>query len=126
MALPLMEPARRNLAYLFAAAGVLWLGVVYVTLSPLVLWPAVVCIISCVLLKLWPKEKFSGAWVTSSALLGFVLSAYQTYQAANHITGAFAFVAPFSLILFLLFAVYHLFLIYAENTGTAEEEEEEK
>ena len=126
MALRLIEPARRNLAYLFAGAGVLWLGVVFVTLSPLVLWPAVVCIVSCVLLKLWPEEKFSGAWVTSSALLGFVLSAYQTYQAANHITGAFAFVAPFSLVLFLLFALFHLFLIYAENTGAAEEAEEKK
>jgi hypothetical protein len=125
MALPFIEPARRNLAYLFLAAGIAWLAVLFATLSFLIVWPTVVLLVSGVLLKMWPEARFSGAWVTSSAILGFVLSAYQTYAAASHLTGALAYIAPLSLVLFLLFALYHLFLVYAGNTSEEEKEKQQ-
>lgn len=120
---PLLEPAKRNVAYLFLAAGVLWLGALYATSSILILWPAVACIVSFALLKVLPEQRISAAWVMASGLLGFLLSGYQAYVAATFLTGPFASVAAVSLVVFFVFALYHLFLMYAGRSQSKEEEE---
>lgn len=118
-----MEPAKRNVSYLFLAAGLLWLVALYATSSVLILWPAMACIVSFVLLKVLPDQRLSFAWVMASGVLGFVLSAYQVYVSLTFLIGPFGTVAAVSLVVFLVFAVYHLFLMYAERSQPAEEEE---
>ncbi|HUI86846.1 MAG TPA: hypothetical protein VLY21_06800 [Nitrososphaerales archaeon] len=122
--LPFLEPAKRNVSYLFLAAGVLWLGALYATTSLLILWPAVACIASFLFLRFLPQERISYAWVLASGFLGFLLSGYQAYAAATFLGGPFASVAAVSLVLFFIFALYHLFLMYAGRVKPPEEEEE--
>jgi hypothetical protein len=121
--LPLLEPAKRNASYLFLVAGVLWLGALYATSSILILWPALACILSFLLLRFLPNERFSLAWVLASGFLGFLLSAYQAYVAATFLGGPFASIAAISLVVFFVFAIYHLFLMYAGRAKPKEPEE---
>lgn len=121
-----MEPVRANLAYLFLIAGVIWFGMVYVTSSLLILWPAVACLVGGLLLKLRAESKLSNPWAVSAALLGFLLSGYQAYMAVPFMVGAFALVAVPSLVLFVVFAILHLFLLYGSGVQPKSEEELER
>jgi len=121
--LPFLEPAKRNVSFLFLAAGVLWLAVLAVTSSILILWPAVACILSFLLLRFVSGQTVSYAWAAASGLLGFLLSGYQTYVAVTFLSGPFYTVAAVSTVLFFIFAVYHLFLIYAGRIRPEEPEE---
>jgi Ca2+/Na+ antiporter len=121
-----MKPIRANLAYLFLAAGVIWSGLIYLTSSLLILWPAVACVVGGLLLKLVADNKMSNIWAISAAVLGFVLAAYQAFAAVPLLFGAFSIVAIASLVLFFLFAVLHLFLLYGAGVQPEETEEEEK
>lgn len=120
--LPLLETAKRYLAVLFVAAGAFWLAMIYVTSSVLLLWPAAACIASGGLLRFMPKERFSAAWISSSAIMGLVLSAYQSYAAVSLLPGGFVTVAAISLVAFLVFAVYHAVLLYLNVAGQKAEE----
>jgi hypothetical protein len=121
-----MRPIRANLAYLFLVAGVLWFGIIYLTSSLLILWPAVACVVGGLLLKLVADNKISNIWAISSALLGFILAAYQAVAAVPLLVGAFSIIAIASLVLFLVFAVLHLFLLYGAGVQPEEAEGEEE
>jgi hypothetical protein len=120
-----MGPIRANLAYLFLVAGVIWFGLIYLTSSLLILWPAVACVVGGLLLKLVADNKISNIWAISSALLGFILAAYQAVAAVPLLIGAFSIVAITSLVLFFIFAILHLFLLYGAGVQPEEGEEEE-
>ena len=110
---PILRTLRANAAYAFIAVGVVWLAVAVLASSAYVLWPVLACFVSGAFLKLRPGERFTWAWSVSSAVLGFLLSAYQIYAWAPFIGGSFTTIAGASLIGFALFAVVHLFLFYA-------------
>jgi hypothetical protein len=120
--LPLLETVKRNLAYLLLAAGVIWLAALFATSSVLLLWPAAACFASGALLKVRREDRFSAAWVSSSAIMGLVLSAYQSYAATLLISGEFVSIASISLVAFLAFAILHAILLYA-NVRSPETEE---
>ena len=100
-------------AYAFVIAGLAWLAVAYELASLLVLWPAVACIVAGVLLKLRPGARLTWAWATSSAVLGLLLSAYAAFVAAPVISSAFSSIAIASFAAFSIFALAHVFLLYA-------------
>lgn len=104
---------RANSAYAFLAVGVVWLGVAVAAGSVLMLWPVVACILSGAMLKSRPGLRFTWAWAVSSAVLGFLLAAYQVYAWAPFLSGAFSTVAGTSIAGFAVLAAVHLFLIYA-------------
>lgn len=109
----LLGALRANSAYAFLAVGVVWLAVAVVAGSFLILWPTIACIASGVMLKVRPGRRFTWAWVVSSAVFGFVLSAYQVYAWAPFLAGAFSSLAGGALAGFAVLAVVHLFLFYA-------------
>jgi len=104
---------RENSAYAFLAVGVAWIAVAVLAGSALVLWPVVACFVSGFALKTWPGRRLTWAWAVSSAVLGFLLSAYQVYAWAPFLGGAFSTLAAASLVGFAIFAVVHVFLFYA-------------
>lgn len=102
---------RSNLAYAFIAAGALWAGVAYFV-GYLVLWPVGTCVMAGIFLRLYPGRRFTWAWATSTAVLGFLLSAYAAYVNGLLVSSPFATVAVLSLAGFGAFAIVHLFLLY--------------
>ena len=104
---------RANSAYEFLAVGVVWLAVAVLAGSALILWPVVACFVSGYALKMRPGRRFTWAWAVSSAVLGFLLSAYQVYAWSPFVGGAFTTLAATSLVGFAVFAAVHLFLFYA-------------
>lgn len=104
---------KSNILYAFIVVGVVWGIVAFNTGSLFVLWPVVTCFLSALLLRLRPGERLTWAWVTATAVLGFLLSGYQAYVAAFLVGGALSSVASLSLAGFLAFALVHLVLLYA-------------
>ena len=102
-----------NAAYFFIAVGVVWLAVAILANSSLILWPAVACIAGGVLLREWPSGRFTWAWCVATAVMGFLLSAYQVYAWLSFLGGAFSTVAAGSTAGFGVLAVLHLLLLYA-------------
>jgi len=104
---------RSYLAYQFMAVGVVW-AVVAVWLGlALVLWPALTCLVGGALLKLWPSGRLTWPWVTSAAVLGFLVSGYQAYLAIPFVGGTFSAVASETLAAFAIFALVHLVLLWS-------------
>ncbi|MBI3858755.1 MAG: hypothetical protein HY296_00730 [Thaumarchaeota archaeon] len=103
---------KENLSYAFIAVGIVWLVVAFVV-SALLLWPVLACILSGLLLRIRPGMRLTWALVKSSAVLGFLLCAYQVYASFPWLGGAFATVAEVSLGLFAVFAVVHLALLWS-------------
>jgi hypothetical protein len=101
---------RKNAAYAFFVVALVWLVVAVLGDSPLTLWPVVACVISGVTLRMWPGQRFTWAWVVSTAVLGFLLSAYQVYAWAPFLGGTFSALAATSFIGFAIFAIAHAFL----------------
>ncbi len=110
---PVLSLLRANSAYAFVAVGVAWLAVAVFAASALILWPVIACFVSGVALKMWPGQRFTWAWVLSTAVLGLLISAYQVYAWAPFVGGSFSTVAAASLVGFAIFALVHLFLFYA-------------
>jgi hypothetical protein len=107
-------PMLRSNAYAsFIAVGVVWGVVAWAATSPLVLWATATLIVAGVLLKVRPGERITWSWAIASASLGFLVSAYQSYEAASLLSGPLATVAAESLAGFAVFALVHLFLLYA-------------
>ena len=104
---------RTNSAYAFLLMGVVWLGIAVVAASSLLLWPVVACLLSGVMLRMWPGNRLTWAWAVSSAVLGFLLSAYQVYAWVPFLGGAFSALAGGALAGFAVLAVAHVFLLYA-------------
>ena len=102
---------RNNTAYVFVVAGIVWLAAVVLTGSLLVLWPVVACVLSGVLLRMYPGSRFTAAWASASALMGIALSAYQVYAAAPLVSGTFETIAGTSIVAFLLFGLFHVYLL---------------
>jgi len=100
-------------AYAFIAVAAVWLGIAFLVGSLLVLWPVLTCAGSGILLKKWPGQRLTWAWATSTAVLGLLLSAYQASVAAPLVTGTFSSIAAISLAGFTVFALVHIFLLYA-------------
>jgi len=103
---------KSNVAYEFMVAGVVWVVVAIWLGLVLVLWPALTCLVAGLLLKFLPSKRITWAWATSSAVLGLLVSAYQVYVAIPFIRGTFSFVAIETLVGFVLFALFHLVLLY--------------
>lgn len=104
---------KSNVAYEFMVIGVVW-AVVAVWLGlVMVLWPALTCLAAGLLLKFLPSGRLTWAWATSSAILGFLVSAYQAYVAIPFISSAFSSVATETLAGFALFALVHIVLLYS-------------
>jgi len=81
--------------------------------SALILWPVVACIAGGVMLRELPSKKLTWAWVVATAVMGFLLSAYQVYAWLAFIGGAFSTLAAASTVGFLILAVVHVLLFYA-------------
>jgi hypothetical protein len=103
---------RKNAAYAFFVVAVAWLAVAVLGDSPLTLWPVGACIVSGFTLRMWPGERFTWAWVVATAVLGFLLSAYQVYAWVPFLGGTFSTLAAASLVGFAIFAVAHAFLFF--------------
>jgi len=101
---------RKNAAYAFFVVAAAWLAVAVLGDSPLTLWPVVACVVSGITLRMWPGQRFTWAWVVSTAVLGFLLSAYQVYAWAPFLGGTFSALAATSFVGFAIFAVVHVFL----------------
>jgi hypothetical protein len=104
---------KTNLAYEFMVVGALWAVVAVEFGLVLVVWPALTCIAAGLLLKFLPSGRITWAWGTSSAVLGFLVSAYQACVAVLFISGTFSFVATETLVGFAFFALAHLVLLYS-------------
>ena len=102
-----------NAAYFFIAVGVIWLAVALLGQSYLILWPVVACIAGGVMLREWPSRRLSWAWCAASAVMGFLLSAYQVYAWLWFLGGAFSTLASLSSAGFARFSILHIFLFYA-------------
>ena len=105
-----------NAAYAFIAAGVIWLAIALLAGSALILWPAVACIVGGIMLREWPTTRLTWAWTVATAVMGFLLSAYQVYAWLSFLGGAFSTWAAVSVIGFAVFAVAHVFLFYAATS----------
>jgi len=101
-----------NAAYAFIAAGVIWLAIAIFAVSSLVLWPVLACIAAGIMLREWPSGRLTWAWAVATAVMGFLLSAYQVYAWLSFLGGAFSTLAAISVAGFAFFAVGHLFLFY--------------
>ena len=119
-----LDQLREYVAYAFLLMGVIWVVVAYAVGSLLVLWPVLTCFASGVLLRLKPGDRLTWAWVSATAVLGFLLSGYQSYVASTLVGGAFTSVASISAGAFAVFAVFHLVLLYAGNSGAPEPKSE--
>jgi hypothetical protein len=112
----LLDALAANAAYAFIAVGIVWLAVAVLADSALMLWPVIACVAGGIQLKLWPSGRLTWAWAISSAVMGFLLSAYQVYAWLGFLGGAFSSLATASMVGFLVLAIAHVFLFYA---GTA-------
>jgi hypothetical protein len=113
----ILEGMRTFAPYEFIAVGVVWIVLAWASSAPVVLWPAVTCIVSGALLKLRPGDRLTWAWSTSSAVLGLLVSAYQAYFWLSLVGGSFAGLAALSVGGFLVFALAHAFLLVAGSRG---------
>jgi hypothetical protein len=109
---------RTFVPYEFVAVGLVWLVLTFVSSAPVVLWPAVTCVVGGVLLKARPGDRLTWAWSTASALLGLLVSAYQVYYWAPLVGGTFAGLAAISVGGFTVFALAHVLLLLAGGRGT--------
>ena len=103
---------KSNLAYEFIVVGIAWTVVAVGLGLPLVLWPALTCLASGLLLRFLPSARITWPWATSSAVLGFLVSAYQAFVAVPFISGTFSLVGIEAMAGFALFALVHLVLLY--------------
>ncbi len=110
----ILERLRGNLAYAFIGVGVVWLAIALVIGSYLTLWPVVTCFVSGFLLRSRGGDRLTWAWVSSSAVLGLLLSSYQVYAWVPFIGGSFSTSASVVIAGFGVFAVAHLLLLYLE------------
>jgi hypothetical protein len=104
---------RKNATYAFFVVALAWLAVAVLGNSPLTLWPFVACVVSGIALRMWPSQRFTWAWVVSTAVLGFLLSVYQVYAWAPFLGGTFSVLAATSFVGFGIFAIAHVFLFFA-------------
>lgn len=111
------ELLRSNVAYFFILVGVIWLAVAVLGDTVLLAWPVVACFASGALLKLVPGNRFTWAWVLSTAVLGFLISIYQVYAWAPLVGGAFSTLAGSTVAAFLVLAAVHVLLFYSGATG---------
>ncbi|MBI3840490.1 MAG: hypothetical protein HY297_00795 [Thaumarchaeota archaeon] len=112
-----VQTLKTNTSYGFMAVGAVWLVIALYISSALVIWPVATCVVSGLLLRLRPRERITWAWASSTAVLGALVSAYRAYIAIPFIFGAFQVVSAISIVGFGLFAVVHLFLLYAGNAA---------
>lgn len=104
---------KSNLAYEFIVVGIAWTVVAVALGLVLVLWPAITCLAAGFLLKFLPSERITWPWATSSAVLGFLVSAYQAFIAVPFVSSSFSLVGTETLAGFALFAFVHLLLLYS-------------
>jgi len=112
----LLDTLVANAAYAFIAAGVIWLAVAVLGDSSLILWPVVACIAAGIMLREWPSGRLTWSWAVATAVMGFLLSAYQVYAWLSFLGGTFTTVAVASVIGFAVFAISHVFLFYAATS----------
>ncbi len=103
---------RANASFVFFGMGVVWLAVAVLAWSSLVLWPVIAFLVSGYLLRTTPGGRLTWAWVVSTTILGFLLSAFQVYAWSPFLGGAFSTLAAASLAGFAIFALVHLVLFY--------------
>jgi len=101
-----------NGSYFFVAVGVVWLAIAVLAGSSLILWPVVACIAGGVMLREWPTGRFAWAWCVATAVMGFLLAAYQVYAWLSFLGGAFSTLAAASTASFAVLAILHVLLFY--------------
>ncbi len=106
------EILESNLAYEFIVVGIAWTAIAVVLGLVLVLWPALTCLVAGILLKFLSSTRITWPWAVSSAVLGFLVSAYQAFVAAPFVSGTFSSIGIETLAGFALFALVHLVLLY--------------
>lgn len=117
----LLGTVRANSSYAFVAVGVVWLAVAVLAGSALILWPVLACILGGVQLRLWPTRRLTWAWVVSTSVLGFLISAYQVYAWFPFLGGSFSSVAAASSAVFVVLALLHVLLFYAGSKSPTTE-----
>jgi len=115
----LLDTLVANAAYAFIAAGVIWLAIAFLAVSSLILWPALACIVGGIMLRQWPSSRLTWPWVVATAVMGFLLSAYQVFAWLSFLGGAFSTLATVSVAGFAIFAIAHVFLFYAATSKAA-------
>lgn len=108
---------KSSAAYFFIVVGVVWAGIGALTGTSLTAWPAAACLVAGVLLRIRPSYRLTWAWALATASMGFLVSAYEVYAWEPLVGGAFSTLAGESLGGFAVFAVVHLFLLYAGAAG---------
>jgi hypothetical protein len=68
------------------------------------------------MLREWPSGRLTWSWAVATAVMGFLLSAYQVYAWLSFLGGAFSTLAVASVIGFAVFAVVHVLLFYASTS----------
>lgn len=111
---------KSNLAYEFIVVGIIWTVIAIGLGLALVLWPALTCLLAGLLLKFLPSTRITWPWATSSAVLGFLVSAYQVFVAVPFVGGTFSLVGVETLAGFALFALVHLVLLYSAYSPAGE------
>ena len=69
---------------------------------------------------MWPARRLTWAWAVSTAVLGFLLAAYQVYAWVPFLGGAFSSAAAEATAAFVVLAVLHLLLFYVGLKPAAE------
>ena len=114
-----MEMMRKNVPYVFALLGVIWLAIAAYAGDWTVLWPVVLCFVAAALLRMRPGERLTWAWATSTALMGLIIAAYQTYYWIPLLGGSLSSLAGLTAGGFAVFAVVHLVVLYLGGTRPA-------
>jgi hypothetical protein len=105
-----------NAAYAFIGVGVIWLAIAVLSDSSLILWPVAACLAGGIMLREWPSGRLTWSWAVATAVMGFLLSAYQVYAWLSFLGGTFTTLAVVSVISFAIFAMVHVFLFYAATS----------
>lgn len=100
---------------LFLVSGAIWIAFSYLSLTPLLLWPAAASVISGIMLYLKPDFRLSSSLAKSTAIYGIVISVLQLYFSISLINSAFSTVAIESTVVFILLFVLNAALLYAYN-----------
>jgi len=111
-----LELVRKNLSYAFFLLGVVWLVIAAYTGYPIVIWPVATCVVAGLLLRLRPSERFTWAWMTSTAAMGLIIAAYQAYYWLPFIGGSLNALAALTAGGFAVFALVHLVMLFLGGT----------
>jgi hypothetical protein len=107
-------------AILFLATGVFWTAIVIAGGGILLLWAALTCFLSGILLMSEASHWITRALAGSSVLFGLILTIYQLYLGVG-LLGISLTAAIYSTVFFGIFTVVYLYLLYGSTLGWSAE-----